>query len=99
MCILSQKSSLFFFNETEYEVIFFLIIWVKVIDMYKLIGGELSPYTAKVRCYLRYKNIPFEPVQASAEVSLSFFLFFFFSSAKRETVKTAKVIKDSNLAS
>ena len=37
--------------------------------MYKLIGGELSPYTAKVRLYLRYKKIPFEPVQATMEVS------------------------------
>jgi len=46
-----------------------LLITESACNMYKLIGGELSPYTAKVRCYLRYKNIPFEPVQATAEVS------------------------------
>ena len=36
--------------------------------MYRLIGGELSVFTAKVRCYLRFKKIPFESVQASAKV-------------------------------
>uniref|UniRef100_H2YGG9 GST N-terminal domain-containing protein n=1 Tax=Ciona savignyi TaxID=51511 RepID=H2YGG9_CIOSA len=40
--------------------------------MYQLIGGELSPYTAKVRFYLRYKNIPFESVTASAEIYSQF---------------------------
>ncbi|XP_076805167.1 uncharacterized protein LOC143449028 [Clavelina lepadiformis] len=40
--------------------------------MYQLIGGELSPYTAKVRFYLRHKNIAFEPVQATAEVYMNF---------------------------
>ncbi|XP_076805064.1 uncharacterized protein LOC143448966 isoform X2 [Clavelina lepadiformis] len=40
--------------------------------MYQLIGGELSPYTGKVRMCLRYKKISFEPVQASAEVYMKF---------------------------
>ncbi|CAK8690922.1 unnamed protein product [Clavelina lepadiformis] len=40
--------------------------------IYQLIGAELSPYTAKVRLYLRYKRIPFEPVQSTVEVYLRF---------------------------
>ncbi|XP_002739004.1 uncharacterized protein LOC100375835 [Saccoglossus kowalevskii] len=36
--------------------------------MLQFIGAELSPYTAKVRAYLRYKKIPFEPVQCTLEV-------------------------------
>nr|CAB3262554.1 uncharacterized protein LOC100180334 [Phallusia mammillata] len=43
-----------------------------VSTMYQLIGGELSPYTAKVRSYLRYKKIPFEPVQATADTYARF---------------------------
>lgn len=33
---------------------------------YRLFGWEVSPYTAKTRHYLRYKNIPFEDVHANA---------------------------------
>ncbi|XP_077980691.1 uncharacterized protein LOC144435924 [Glandiceps talaboti] len=36
--------------------------------MLQFIGAELSPYTAKVRGYLRYKKIPFEPVLCTLEV-------------------------------
>jgi len=35
---------------------------------HKLIGAEVSLYTGKLRCYLKYKNIPFEEVIASQEV-------------------------------
>ncbi|XP_078492908.1 uncharacterized protein LOC100180334 [Ciona intestinalis] len=42
------------------------------VKMYRLIGGELSPYTAKVRSYLRFKKIPFEPVTANAEIYANF---------------------------
>ena len=35
---------------------------------YQLIGAECSLYTGKARAYLRYKDIPFEEVVASAEV-------------------------------
>lgn len=34
----------------------------------QLLGAEVSYYTAKVRAYLRYKNIPFDEVPASREV-------------------------------
>ncbi|WP_439134031.1 glutathione S-transferase family protein [Pseudomaricurvus sp.] len=35
---------------------------------HQLIGAEVSLYTGKLRCYLKYKNIPFEEVIASKEV-------------------------------
>lgn len=35
---------------------------------HKLIGGEVSLYTAKVRAYLRYKGIPFDEVLATRAV-------------------------------
>ena len=50
----------------------------EIYKMYQLIGGEPSPYTAKVRLYLRYKKIPFEPVQATAEVIFCSALRFLF---------------------
>lgn len=34
----------------------------------QLIGAEVSLYTGKLRCYLKYKNIPFEEVIASKEI-------------------------------
>lgn len=37
-------------------------------EQYQLIGAEISYYTGKARAYLRYKNIPFEEILASAEV-------------------------------
>lgn len=37
--------------------------------MYQLIGGELSPYTGKVRMYLIHKKIQHERVVASMDVS------------------------------
>ncbi|XP_070581049.1 uncharacterized protein [Ptychodera flava] len=40
--------------------------------MLQLIGAELSPYTAKVKGYLRYKKIPFEPVLCTYEVMKNF---------------------------
>ncbi|KAL7754092.1 argininosuccinate synthetase [Sorochytrium milnesiophthora] len=33
-----------------------------------LIGADMSPYTVKVRQYLRFKNIPFEDVAASTQI-------------------------------
>jgi len=39
-----------------------------VTEKYKLIGAEVSLYSGKARSYLRYKDIPFEEVTASAEV-------------------------------
>jgi glutathione S-transferase len=33
---------------------------------FRLYGAELSPYSVKVRSYLRYKNVPFEWLQRSA---------------------------------
>ncbi|QKX17165.1 glutathione S-transferase [Microbulbifer sp. YPW1] len=35
---------------------------------HQLIGAEVSLYTGKLRCYLKYKHIPFEEVIASREV-------------------------------
>lgn len=35
---------------------------------YQLIGAEVSLYTGKLRCYLNYKNIPYEEIVASKEV-------------------------------
>ncbi|MGC1511187.1 glutathione S-transferase family protein [Ketobacter sp.] len=35
---------------------------------HQLIGAEVSLYTGKLRCYLQYKNIPFDEVVASGEV-------------------------------
>jgi glutathione S-transferase len=35
---------------------------------YRLFGADVSLYTGKARAYLRYKDIPFEEVVASAEV-------------------------------
>lgn len=35
---------------------------------HQLIGAEVSLYTGKLRCYLQYKNIPFEEVIASQDV-------------------------------
>ncbi|WP_428819200.1 glutathione S-transferase family protein [Microbulbifer sp. MCCC 1A16149] len=35
---------------------------------HQLIGAEVSLYTGKLRCYLKYKNIPFDEVTASREV-------------------------------
>ncbi|XP_071943789.1 uncharacterized protein [Antedon mediterranea] len=37
-------------------------------DPLQLVGSELSPYTGKVRAYLRYKGIQFDPVQSSHEI-------------------------------
>ena len=34
----------------------------------KLIGTEVSLYTGKLRCYLKYKNIPFEDVLSTNDV-------------------------------
>ena len=36
--------------------------------LHQLIGAEVSLYTGKLRCYLKYKDIPFEEVTASREV-------------------------------
>ena len=33
---------------------------------FRLYGAELSPYSVKVRSYLRYKGVPFEWLQRSA---------------------------------
>ncbi|KAI8824577.1 uncharacterized protein EV422DRAFT_565266 [Fimicolochytrium jonesii] len=35
---------------------------------YKLIGVEMSFFTAKAKAYMRWKQIPFEPIVASADV-------------------------------
>lgn len=35
---------------------------------HQLIGAEVSLYTGKLRCYLKYKNIPFEEAIASKDV-------------------------------
>ncbi|GAA6134261.1 hypothetical protein NBRC116188_10500 [Oceaniserpentilla sp. 4NH20-0058] len=35
---------------------------------HQLIGAEVSLYTGKLRCYLQYKNIPFEEIVASQDV-------------------------------
>jgi hypothetical protein len=32
----------------------------QVATEYRIFGSELSPYSVKVRSYLRYKNIPYE---------------------------------------
>ena len=36
--------------------------------LHQLIGAEVSLYTGKLRCYLKYKDIPFEEVVASQSV-------------------------------
>ncbi len=41
-------------------------------EIYKLYGVELSPYSVKVRSYLRYKNIPHEWIVRSAAVMPEF---------------------------
>jgi glutathione S-transferase len=38
------------------------------IDSYRLYGGQLSYYTGKVRAYLRWKQLPFSEIAASAQV-------------------------------
>lgn len=39
---------------------------------YRLFGAETSPYSLKVRAFLRYKNVDFEWVQRSAETEKEF---------------------------
>ena len=40
--------------------------------MYRLFGSELSPYSVKVRSYLRYKGIPHEWIPRSAKTQAEF---------------------------
>ncbi|MEA2625834.1 MAG: hypothetical protein QOD06_1879 [Candidatus Binatota bacterium] len=41
-------------------------------DAYRIFGAELSPYSVKVRSYLRYKRIPHEWIERSADTEAEF---------------------------
>lgn len=43
-------------------------------NTYQLLGADISYYTGKARAYLRYKDIPFEEVQATRDVYLKVIL-------------------------
>ena len=41
-------------------------------EKYKIFGSEMSPYSVKVRAYLRFKQIPYEWILRSKENRIEF---------------------------
>ena len=41
-------------------------------DVYRIFGAEMSPYSVKVRCYFRYKGIPYQWLLRNAENQAGF---------------------------